>query len=55
MEKYFYYMGQLGLEKTSLAFKIKRDLSDDYNIIYINGEYEKDKDINDIIEKKQIY
>jgi predicted AAA+ superfamily ATPase len=49
----FLLYGPIGSGKTSLAFKIKKDLSDDYNVIYINGEYEKDKDINYIIEKNK--
>ncbi|BBL45256.1 hypothetical protein MJ1_0081 [Nanobdella aerobiophila] len=34
--------GPVGSGKTSLAFKIKRDFIDKYNVIYINGEYNKD-------------
>jgi replication-associated recombination protein RarA len=49
----FLLYGPIGSGKTSLAFRIKKDLSDDYNIIYINGEYEKDKDIDEIIEKNK--
>jgi replication-associated recombination protein RarA len=49
----FLLYGPIGSGKTSLAFKIKRDLSDDYNVIYINGEYEKDKDIDEIIEENK--
>ncbi|BFI73425.1 hypothetical protein YN1_4120 [Nanoarchaeota archaeon] len=45
----FLLYGPIGSGKTSLAFKIKKDLSDTYNIIYINGEY--DKDINKKIEE----
>jgi len=49
----FLLYGPIGSGKTSLAFKIKKDLSDDYNVIYINGEYEKDKDIDEIIEENK--
>ncbi len=49
----FLLYGPIGSGKTSLAFKIKRDLSDRYNIIYINGEYERDKDLEEIIEKNK--
>jgi replication-associated recombination protein RarA/biotin operon repressor len=49
----FLLYGPIGSGKTSLAFRIKKDLSDDYNVIYINGEYEKDKDIDEIIEKNK--
>ncbi|MGC9079520.1 MAG: AAA family ATPase, partial [Nanopusillaceae archaeon] len=40
----FLLYGPIGSGKTSLAFKIKKDLSEEYNVIYINGEYEKDID-----------
>jgi predicted AAA+ superfamily ATPase len=49
----FLLYGPIGSGKTSLAFKIKRDLSDRYNVIYINGEYERDKDLEEIIEKNK--
>ncbi len=49
----FLLYGPIGSGKTSLAFKIKIDLSDRYNIIYINGEYERDKDLEEIIEKNK--
>jgi replication-associated recombination protein RarA len=49
----FLLYGPIGSGKTSLAFRIKKELSDDYNVIYINGEYEKDKDIDEIIEKNK--
>ncbi|MFZ8856156.1 MAG: AAA family ATPase [Candidatus Nanopusillus sp.] len=49
----FLLYGPIGSGKTSLAFKIKRDLSDRYNLIYINGEYERDKDLEEIIEKNK--
>jgi len=49
----FLLYGPIGSGKTSLAFKIKRDLSDRYNLIYINGEYERDKDLKEIIEKNK--
>ncbi|MGC9132935.1 MAG: AAA family ATPase [Nanopusillaceae archaeon] len=40
----FLLYGPIGSGKTSLAFKIKKELSDEYNIIYINGEYDKNID-----------
>jgi predicted AAA+ superfamily ATPase len=40
----FLLYGPIGSGKTSLAFKIKKELSDEYNVIYINGEYDKDID-----------
>jgi MoxR-like ATPase len=49
----FLLYGPIGSGKTSLAFKIKRDLSDRYNVIYVNGEYERDKDLGEIIEKNK--
>jgi replication-associated recombination protein RarA len=49
----FLLYGPIGSGKTSLAFKIKRDISDRYNVIYINGEYERDKDLEEIIEKNK--
>ncbi len=49
----FLLYGPIGSGKTSLAFKIKRDLSDRYNVIYMNGEYERDKDLEEIIEKNK--
>ncbi|MFZ8800970.1 MAG: AAA family ATPase [Candidatus Nanopusillus sp.] len=49
----FLLYGPIGSGKTSLAFKIKRDLSDRYNVIYVNGEYERNKDLEETIEKNR--
>ena len=45
----FLLYGPIGSGKTSIALKIKKELSEEFNIVYINGEYEKniDKEIEE--------
>jgi len=49
----FLLYGPIGSGKTSLAFRVIDKLKDKYNIIYLSGEFDKNKDIEKIIEERK--